>query len=188
MVPGATFPVPLTPAGSVVLAPGVRTSAPRLAPRLPTLAPPPVAAFSGTVSTSVTVPESAAAAALAVAGSDKLRVALPGVPTGCTGDAGRVYSAGGKGKLVAFDMKTGKPLATVDIAPGTDQIAYDKTQCRPSENSSEIAASVDHSKIVNVWLFTLMWATKTIGSSSLSLYLPEIVSTLKLTYGSSTVT
>jgi DNA-binding beta-propeller fold protein YncE len=40
--------------------------------------------------------------------------------------AGRAYCAGGKGKLVVFDLATGKILASVDIAPGTDQIAYDR--------------------------------------------------------------
>jgi len=43
------------------------------------------------------------------------------------GKAGRVYSAGKNGKLVVFDIKTGKVIADVDIAPGTDQIAYDRS-------------------------------------------------------------
>ncbi len=38
---------------------------------------------------------------------------------------GRVYSAGGNGKLVAIDLKTGKVISAVDILPGVDQIAYD---------------------------------------------------------------
>jgi len=38
---------------------------------------------------------------------------------------GRVFSAGNQGKLMIFDIKTGKPLSSVAIAPGTDQIAYD---------------------------------------------------------------
>ena len=38
---------------------------------------------------------------------------------------GRVFSAGNKGQLFIFDIKTGKKLGSVEIAPGTDQIAYD---------------------------------------------------------------
>ena len=38
---------------------------------------------------------------------------------------GRIYIAGGKGKLVAIDFKTGKIVSSVDIAVGADQIAYD---------------------------------------------------------------
>ncbi len=35
------------------------------------------------------------------------------------------FSAGSNGKLIAFDIKSGKILSTVDIAAGTDQIAMD---------------------------------------------------------------
>ena len=42
-----------------------------------------------------------------------------------SGKRGRVYSAGKNGKLVAIDIKTGKIIATADIEPGVDQIAYD---------------------------------------------------------------
>ena len=38
----------------------------------------------------------------------------------------RLFSAGSNGKLVVMDMKSGKVTATVDIAKGVDQIAYDK--------------------------------------------------------------
>jgi DNA-binding beta-propeller fold protein YncE len=42
---------------------------------------------------------------------------------------GRIYSAGGNGKLIALDVKTGKVISSVDIAPHVDQIAFDeKTQ------------------------------------------------------------
>ena len=38
---------------------------------------------------------------------------------------GRMYTAGGNGKLVAIDLKTGKALSSADIATGVDQIAFD---------------------------------------------------------------
>jgi DNA-binding beta-propeller fold protein YncE len=38
---------------------------------------------------------------------------------------GRFYVAGGNGKLVSLDMKTGKVLSSVDIANGVDQIVFD---------------------------------------------------------------
>jgi YVTN family beta-propeller protein len=37
----------------------------------------------------------------------------------------RVFSAGGNGKLVVIDTKTGAATASVDIAPQVDQIAFD---------------------------------------------------------------
>jgi DNA-binding beta-propeller fold protein YncE len=37
----------------------------------------------------------------------------------------RIYVAGSNGKLAAIDLKSGKVLASTDIAPGVDQIAYD---------------------------------------------------------------
>ena len=48
-------------------------------------------------------------------------------PHGLTIDSkrGRVYTAGGNGKLVAIDFKTGKVISTVDIPIGVDQIAFD---------------------------------------------------------------
>ncbi|AIE83821.1 YncE family protein [Fimbriimonas ginsengisoli] len=39
--------------------------------------------------------------------------------------AGRAYSAGKNGKMVVFEIASGKIVATLDIAPGTDQIAID---------------------------------------------------------------
>ena len=41
---------------------------------------------------------------------------------------GRVYTAGGNGKLVAIDLKTGQVVSTVDIPHGVDQIAFDVDQ------------------------------------------------------------
>ena len=38
---------------------------------------------------------------------------------------GRLFSAGGNGRLVAFDLKTGKVVSSAAIAPGTDQMAFD---------------------------------------------------------------
>jgi DNA-binding beta-propeller fold protein YncE len=68
------------------------------------------------------------------------------------GAAGRVYSAGGKGKLVAFDIKTGKVIATVDIAPGTDQIAYDaqlkRIYCASRGFISVVQATDDGAKLL----------------------------------------
>ncbi len=37
-----------------------------------------------------------------------------------------LFSAGSNGKLVVIDLKTGKVIATVDIAKGVDQIAFDR--------------------------------------------------------------
>jgi DNA-binding beta-propeller fold protein YncE len=37
----------------------------------------------------------------------------------------RLFSAGNNGKLVVIDSTNGKIIATVDIAPGTDQVAFD---------------------------------------------------------------
>lgn len=39
--------------------------------------------------------------------------------------SGRAFSAGRNGKLDVFDIASGRLLTTVDIAPGTDQIAFD---------------------------------------------------------------
>jgi sugar lactone lactonase YvrE len=44
--------------------------------------------------------------------------------------AGRLYSAGRNGKLVIIDTKTGKMIASVDIAKGVDQIAFDPEKKR----------------------------------------------------------
>ncbi len=41
------------------------------------------------------------------------------------GASGRVFSAGGNGKLDVMDAKTGAIVATVDVAPRLDQIAFD---------------------------------------------------------------
>ncbi len=41
---------------------------------------------------------------------------------------GRLYTAGGNGKLVAIDLKTGKVISSVDISLGVDQIAFDTDQ------------------------------------------------------------
>ena len=38
----------------------------------------------------------------------------------------RLFSAGNNGKLVVFDLKSGKMIATVDIEKGVDQIAFDR--------------------------------------------------------------
>jgi DNA-binding beta-propeller fold protein YncE len=38
----------------------------------------------------------------------------------------KLFSAGNNGKLVVIDLKTGKTIATVDIAKGVDQIAFDR--------------------------------------------------------------
>ncbi|KAF2010004.1 putative pantothenate transporter [Aaosphaeria arxii CBS 175.79] len=54
-------------------------------------------------------------------------------------------------------------------APRSDEVNF---------NWKEIVETLKDQRL---WLFTLMWATKTVGSSGLSFYLPEIVSTLKLT-------
>lgn len=45
-------------------------------------------------------------------------------------------------------------------------------------NKSEIVAAL---KDIRLWLFTLIFATKTVGSSGLNFYLPTIVADLKLT-------
>lgn len=42
------------------------------------------------------------------------------------GKTQRLFSAGNNGKLVAIDLKTGKVIATADIAKGVDQIAFDR--------------------------------------------------------------
>jgi DNA-binding beta-propeller fold protein YncE len=42
----------------------------------------------------------------------------------------RAFSAGKNGKLVAIDLKSGKQIAVVDIAPGVDQIAFDPAKKR----------------------------------------------------------
>ena len=42
------------------------------------------------------------------------------------GKAGRVYAAGGNGKLAVIEMKSGSVVATVNIAKGCDQIAFDR--------------------------------------------------------------
>lgn len=49
------------------------------------------------------------------------------LPHGLALDAARslLYSAGGNGKLVALDTKSGKVVASVDITPKVDQIALD---------------------------------------------------------------
>lgn len=39
--------------------------------------------------------------------------------------AQRLFTAGSNGKLVVFDLKSGRSLGSVDIAPGVDQIAFD---------------------------------------------------------------
>ncbi len=41
------------------------------------------------------------------------------------GDSGRLFAAGGNGKLVMVDPGTGKVAASCDIAPKVDQIAFD---------------------------------------------------------------
>ena len=43
---------------------------------------------------------------------------------------GRLFSAGGNGHLAVFDLKTGKVVASVAIAPGTDQIGFDPKRRR----------------------------------------------------------
>ena len=40
-------------------------------------------------------------------------------------EGNRLFVAGGNGKLVAIDLSSGKVVATADMAPGVDQIAYD---------------------------------------------------------------
>lgn len=42
----------------------------------------------------------------------------------------RLFSAGGNGMLVAMDQKTGRVIASVAIAPGTDQIGFDAKKRR----------------------------------------------------------
>ena len=42
----------------------------------------------------------------------------------------RLYSAGGNGILVSIDLKTGKVISSVKIAPGADQISYDPEKQR----------------------------------------------------------
>ncbi len=42
----------------------------------------------------------------------------------------RLFSAGGNGMLSVLDTKTGRPIASVAIAPGTDQIAFDPIRRR----------------------------------------------------------
>ena len=42
----------------------------------------------------------------------------------------RLFTAGKNGKLVVIDMKSGKVVATVDIAAGVDQIAFDSSKGR----------------------------------------------------------
>ncbi|HEV2471070.1 MAG TPA: YncE family protein, partial [Chthonomonadales bacterium] len=37
----------------------------------------------------------------------------------------RLFTAGSNGKLTVIDMKTGKPITSVDIATGVDQIVFD---------------------------------------------------------------
>jgi len=64
----------------------------------------------------------------------------------------RVYSAGNRGKLVVFEMKTGKRLGEVQIAPGTDQIAYDpemqRVYCASRGFISVVQATEDGAKLV----------------------------------------
>ena len=68
------------------------------------------------------------------------------------GAAGRVYSAGNNGKLVVFDIKTGKVIGSVDIAPGTDQIAYDpewkRVYCASKGFVSVVQATADGAELV----------------------------------------
>ncbi len=42
----------------------------------------------------------------------------------------RLFSAGGNGALAVLDLKTGKVITSVAIAPGTDQIAFDPKRRR----------------------------------------------------------
>jgi DNA-binding beta-propeller fold protein YncE len=68
------------------------------------------------------------------------------------GKHGRVYSAGGKGKMVVFDIHTGKSLGEIDIAPGTDQIAYDaemqRVYCASKGFISVVQATPEGAKLI----------------------------------------
>lgn len=63
---------------------------------------------------------------------------------------GRAFSAGKNGKLCIFDIVAGKLLTTVDIAPGTDQIAIDtklhRVYCPGSGKLSVVEYSADGGK------------------------------------------
>jgi DNA-binding beta-propeller fold protein YncE len=66
--------------------------------------------------------------------SNKIEVEWPTLPAtaphGLVIDSqmGRAFVAGNNGKLVGIDLKSGKVFAQADIAPGTDQIAFDETE------------------------------------------------------------
>ena len=55
-------------------------------------------------------------------------------------------------KLVVFDVKTGKVIGSVDIAPGTDQIAYDpewkRVYCASKGFVSVVQATADGAELV----------------------------------------
>jgi DNA-binding beta-propeller fold protein YncE len=69
-------------------------------------------------------------------------------PHGLAIDAvsGRVFSAGKNGKLVVLDIRSGAVVATVNIAPGTDQIAFDPGNKRvycPANGTMSVVQETD---------------------------------------------
>lgn len=64
--------------------------------------------------------------------------------------AGRAYAAGKNGKLVVFDIATGKVIAAVDIAEGTDGIAIDTKMGRvycPGKGKMTVVSTIDNSVV-----------------------------------------
>lgn len=51
---------------------------------------------------------------------------------------------------------------------------------RSSEDNFKLSEIIESLKDQRLWLFTFIWATKTIGGSGLSFYLPTIVANLGL--------
>src|SRR5258708_28309351 len=68
-------------------------------------------------------------------------------PHGLAFDAAnhRIFAAGGNGKLVVIDTKTGSATGSIDIVPKVDQIAFDGTgellYCAGADNISVVRTS-----------------------------------------------
>ena len=66
---------------------------------------------------------------------------------------GRLFSAGRNGQLVEIDLKTGKVMASTEIAPGVDQIAYDskakRVYCAGAGIISVVEADDDDFKLLD---------------------------------------
>jgi hypothetical protein len=65
---------------------------------------------------------------------------------------GHAFSAGRNGKLDEIDLATGKIITTVDIAPGTDQIAWDsklkRVYCASTGAISVVQETEDGAKLL----------------------------------------